>query len=192
MKSKLMKAIDEANKGINKASEVKSDTDLDKLFQLNRWQKVYYPTKRFVRRFSPRDRYYDAKYASQRVRKGWSHRDVWSIDWHLMEILPEMLRHLAETTQGYPAGFGQSQSTNASIMGEESDEHWEAQYKAWQYALRLAASDIEAFYKFENSDVKFPKGKKAQNEYFEDSKKAQERTVRGMHWVANNFFSLWD
>ena len=47
----------------------------------------------------------DVKHVYQRVRKGYSYRDVWSIDYWFMEIMPKMLADLKKDLHGCPAQF---------------------------------------------------------------------------------------
>jgi len=46
--------------------------------------------------------YREIKWFWQRGTRGWSDRDVWSIDWFLAEIMPPMLQQLKETKHGIP------------------------------------------------------------------------------------------
>ncbi len=43
------------------------------------------------------------KHAYQRIRYGYCDRDVWSIDWWFLNVIPNMLEDLKETTHGYPS-----------------------------------------------------------------------------------------
>jgi hypothetical protein len=67
-------------------------------------QKAYWSTYRFFKNVLdfPHDLYYNIKYAYQRVIRGWSDRDTWSIDYHLSTIIPEMMRHLKKVKHGIP------------------------------------------------------------------------------------------
>jgi hypothetical protein len=47
----------------------------------------------------------DIKHFSQRAKKGYSYRDVWSIDYWFMEIMPKMLTDLKNNKRGCPAQF---------------------------------------------------------------------------------------
>lgn len=132
-------------------------------YKLTRWQKIYYPTYRFARKFNPRDRYFDVKHLYQRANRGWSFRDTWSMDSYLAEIIPKQLRHLADTTHSYPG-----------LKPYDSPEKWEA-------ALRTTADDIEQY-----SIVMDMTGT------LEEMKIAQKRVEKGMSWIAKNFFDLWD
>ncbi len=85
-------------------------------------QKTYYAVRRFFSNAIdfPRDLYYNIKYAYQRVVRGWSDRDTWSIDNHLATIIPEMMRHLKKTKHGIPARcFDEPYSDTWSKEAEE-------------------------------------------------------------------------
>lgn len=64
--------------------------------------------------------------AYRRVRYGWCYMDVWELGYWLLEILPPMLRHMAEHGCGYPG-----------------DEEFPT-YESWQTWLRKMADDIES------------------------------------------------
>ena len=64
--------------------------------------------------------------AYRRARYGWCYMDVWELGPWLLEILPSMLRHMAEHSCGYPGN-------------EEFPT-----YESWQAWLRKMADDIES------------------------------------------------
>ncbi|MFA5071141.1 MAG: hypothetical protein WC511_02110 [Candidatus Pacearchaeota archaeon] len=43
--------------------------------------------------------------AYQRVTRGWADEDVWSIDYHLCEVVPEMLEQLKKDKNGVPQKY---------------------------------------------------------------------------------------
>lgn len=67
-------------------------------------QKTYYALCRLVKKVLdfPSDLYYDVKYDLQRIDRGWSDRDCWSIDYHLNHVIPQMMKRLKETKHGVP------------------------------------------------------------------------------------------
>ena len=67
----------------------------------------------------------DIKHIYQRAKKGYSYRDVWSIDSWFMEIMPEMLADLKKNKQGCPMQF----------IDEDSDEGFEKGKKKWHDTL---------------------------------------------------------
>lgn len=135
-------------------------------------KKVYYPVYRFWDKYNPRQLAREAVYIKQRITRGWSDRDWWSMDYYLKDVIPAMLRKYAKDGNGYPG-------THAYDTPEK-----------WSAALLKAADDIEAWYIHDEKD--FPSDKAEQEQYFEESKAAQDRTRRGMQFVADNFLSLWD
>ena len=46
------------------------------------------------------------KHAYQRIRYGYCDRDVWSIDWWFLNVVPNMLQDLRETAHGFPSEIG--------------------------------------------------------------------------------------
>lgn len=44
------------------------------------------------------------KMARQRARRGWCDRDWWNMDYWFLEVVPDMLRALAENCHGFPDG----------------------------------------------------------------------------------------
>lgn len=140
-------------------------------YTLSWWEKIYYPCWRFVNKFNPRDRSNDVRHFIQRGRRGWADPDWWSVDYYLVTIIPPMLRKLSEGVS-YP-GVGEYDTPDK-----------------WSKACVEAADDIEAFYKHE--ELSFPDTKEEQDKYFNDKKEAIVRTQKGIRFVADNFFDLWD
>lgn len=48
----------------------------------------------------------EEKYAKQRASKGYCDRDVWSIDWWMHDLMPKMLRELANNMHGWQPRLG--------------------------------------------------------------------------------------
>jgi len=67
----------------------------------------------------------DVKHVYQRARKGYSFRDVWSIDYWFMEIIPNMLTDLKNNKRGCPAQF----------VNSDDDQDFEKGMKKWQNVL---------------------------------------------------------
>ncbi len=61
-----------------------------------RYGREYNPIKHISRFFR------NIKHAYQRIKYGYCDRDVWSIDWWFLSVVPNMLQDLCETTQGFP------------------------------------------------------------------------------------------
>ncbi|MCL2738756.1 MAG: hypothetical protein FWE30_04845 [Bacteroidales bacterium] len=58
--------------------------------------RIFYKIKEFPQ---------DVKHIYQRARKGYSYRDLWSIDYWFMEIMPKMLTDFKKNLHGCPAQF---------------------------------------------------------------------------------------
>lgn len=110
-----------------------------------------------------RDLYHEAKYFLQRGYRGYSDRDVWSVDWFLTGIMPKMLRQLKKTTHGAPVGVG---------------------FKHWQNKLEKMAETFEMARRIEDYDFDI-KDKYA-------ARRLQREFERRMQDFVKYFFSLWD
>lgn len=131
---------------------------------------------------------------AKRERKlyGWAFCDVWNIDHWFMHVLPEMLRHLAETGAGYPNEFSQG------ILGPSSEKSWSPNqkhptakgYEAWQQTLRRMADDIEAYRLYDkHPELWFTENGKPD---LPKADQAYSRTMAGLEAFKEWFFGLWD
>lgn len=146
------------------------------------WKKnVYYPCYRFVRKLSPKRNYQNIKWFIQRGRRGWADCDWWNLDYRIYSTLPPMLRELARNGLGLPYEY---------IPENASDDQHEEAGDRWKRDLLKAANDIEAYFKMD--ELPQPDDEKERAQYYQNLKKSQEQTRRGMHFVADNLFSLWD
>ncbi len=73
------------------------------------------------------------KYCYQRIKYGYCDRDVWSIDWWFLNVVPNMLEDLKETTHGYPREF--EEVTMESLGTDSQDEVDEARMQKWRDTL---------------------------------------------------------
>jgi hypothetical protein len=120
-------------------------------------QKIYYNIESFIRNVIdfPRDLCYNIKYAYQRVTRGWSDRDVWSIDIHLANIIPEMLRHLKKTKYGYPSTFLKNFLKNPNCYDDEDEA-----IKKWDEVLDTVAYTFDTYKLILAGDLIIAKTKK--------------------------------
>ena len=82
-----------------------------------KWGREYNPIKH-IKRYGR-----NIKHAFQRIKYGYCERDVWSIDWWFLNVVPNMLEDLKETTQGYPVSPDNfSQALIGTGASEEVDE----------------------------------------------------------------------
>ena len=81
----------------------------------------------------------------RRGRHGWAHRDTWNADIYLARVISEMLRHLAETSHGYPTAFAERDGDLTEETGHEQ----------WQRYLYTLAADFEAYVQLQDSMDKY-------------------------------------
>lgn len=113
-----------------------------------------------IRRFPRRVRWF-----IQRGRRGWSDEDAWGIYYYLGDIIPQMLRHMAETTCSYPG-----------VEPYETPEKWRVK-------LNELADKIGAYR--EMSEM--PDGWTGEKE-----EEAYKITQQGLKEMADIFGHLWD
>lgn len=85
----------------------------------------------------PKDRYADLVAFWQRGRRGWADRDVWNLDAHLAAIIPQMLRHMADTTYSFHSNeTGDIVMHSVDVDGNEDEgERWKAYLRDWAQAF---------------------------------------------------------
>ena len=67
----------------------------------------------------------DIKHIYQRARKGYSYRDLWSIDYWFMEIMPKMLTDFKKNLHGCPAQFVNREDGTKYQDVENGMKDWE-------------------------------------------------------------------
>lgn len=107
------------------------------------------------------------KHAYQRIRYGYCDRDVWSIDWWFLSVVPNMLEDLKETTHGYPSMPDDfSQALVGTGAPEEVDEEG---MKRWKNIL----SEMIFLFREANEDTCTKK-----NPYEEEHDKASDEFTK--------------
>lgn len=103
-----------------------------KRYPILAWLKynIYYPSYRlWNNHLNPRLIYREIKWFIQRGYRGWADCDVWSIDYYLNRIMPEMLERLAKTKCGHPIGL--------------SDKRWKAMLLKQAYNYRQLSKALD-------------------------------------------------
>lgn len=112
-----------------------------------------------------------ARFATQRVARGWDDKSLWSLDDHLCTTLGAQLTRLADVTHGWPEG----------------DKYPE--FEDWQAALRKHGAALSAYstrWDIIIDDSLTPEGRrKKEDKIVADAKRA-------LRWVAENLQALWD
>jgi hypothetical protein len=130
----------------------------------------------------------EIKWAYQRVTRGWSDRDVWSMDYHLSNILVGMLRRLKETKHGVPLDF-------CGDWGEKTSTHFlpmEESIKLWDACLDEMIEGFEA--RGEMDELTYPTscGKEEKKVWEHNMALLSARKERALALFAKHFDSLWD
>jgi len=118
---------------------------------------------------SPRSLYFHTKHLYQYITRGYSDKQVWSLDTTIAEFVLPRLRTLKMLTHGYPEGF-------------DSMEEWSKAIDKMIWSFEFALKD----YGSEDFD---------HNDYENWKKKNDKRTERykeGMRLFAEYFWNLWD
>lgn len=66
------------------------------------WHKVALHMHWWAQKHGIRPTLRQMEHRRQRVSRGWSDRDTWSLDHHLSTVIRDSVRHLRDNTHGYP------------------------------------------------------------------------------------------
>ncbi len=100
------------------------------------------------RNMSLKDWYYEIRHQVRRVasffirgRRGWAPMDTWSLDRHVLKIMSEGMRHLAEHAHGFPSWIPEEYNLDTNENGETID--FDAAFECWQKWLHEQADWID-------------------------------------------------
>jgi len=163
------------------------------------WLIIRINIERFIE--TPENVYDWFKYGIQRWKRGWADSDVWSIDWFLAKILPEMLNHLKNNKLGVPGGLCKS----------DSDEDFKKAQKKWNQILNTIIFTFETARKIQEHNwiyIENEKDRKKQEQFVKTfNRKSKKRELeklylmtkqeckkyrKGWRLLEKYFFSLWD
>lgn len=158
------------------------------------------------------------KHVAQRTKKGYSYRDLWSIDWWFLTVIPNMLEDFAnEKYLGIPMSvIIKFEQEHPEITGDEKDEaciqQWRNTIREIAHHLREAHLPKDQTNEYDNEffdsyningiltqeDFNKPltpeqeeiraKWRKRQDEI---EKYQQEQFKIGMQMLTDNMFDLW-
>jgi hypothetical protein len=127
----------------------------------------------------PKSCYRHAKWAWQRVFRGWDDRVTWSLDSYLSEMIPQWLEHLKATSSGVPMDFYEEKDwTNPS--SEITETEMELAVKKFNSTLDEMSEGFLAYKRiqeeslwtnnpeYEGLNNKFNKGMELFVKYFSD------------------------
>ena len=132
------------------------------------------------------------KHSYQRIKYGYCDRDVWSIDWWFLNVVPNMLEDLKETTHGYPCmpnNLSQALVDTGAPeeVDEEGMERWKDILSEMIFLFREANEDTctkknpyeeehdRAFIEFTEKYGLFGDGLKTDEEKAEEERKGSYR-----------------
>jgi hypothetical protein len=92
----------------------------------------------------PHDTHRKLKFAYQRLTRGWDDRVVWSVDWWMNGIMPDILRQLKEDKHGIPSSMFDGLPTKPDNEWEHTPEAWEIATKRWNDILDKMIAGFEA------------------------------------------------
>ncbi len=134
---------------------------------------------------------YEIIYFVQRGVYGWSTRDCWSIDSHLSEIIPEMLRWLKENKHGVPTDFAEAAKkmrtgNDASATVEYDDADLEQGEILYNAMLDEIITGFESYQKLGSP------WECTTEEFRANEKTWRANFLRGMELLIKHYETLWD
>lgn len=124
--------------------------------------------------------FYEIKYAWQRVFRGWDDRAIWSIDYYLAELIPQLVLRLKEVTHGVPFAMFEEDDWDEEEFSYK-DGRMEIASKRWDKVLEEIADGF-IYYK-ENIYDSFG---------LEEVEEVQEKLNKSMNLLKEHYMSLWD
>jgi hypothetical protein len=111
----------------------------------SKWVDLYYAVRRFFLYSpygNPRQAYREVKWFIQRGRRGFSDRDVWSIDYYVNGWMPAALRRLKETKHGVPGVMFELEDCGED--GQTTDEGMARAGARWDAIMDKMIAGFEA------------------------------------------------
>ena len=177
---------------------------------------LYYVFYRFFKYSpwgNPREAYYAVKCFIQRGRRGWSDRDIWSLDHYLSSWMPDALRKLKKDKQGVPSSVFEPEDciSEGDWRGNPSEEGMERASARWDAIIDKMIAAFEAdrhinsgLYEEElgpypmdrPSGVSAEAWEKVKHDRFKASQALADRDRKifeeGMLLFVRHYSSLWD
>lgn len=176
--------------------------------------RVYYAICRFWSYHwlcNPRQVWFSAKCAYQRLVRGWDDRVPWSVDWWMNGIMPDILRKLKKDTHGIPSSMFEGLETKPDESWNYTEGAYVIAQKRWDDILDKIIAGFEAnqrakegLYEKELGDYPLyrPDGvsrdawKETSHDRFQKSCDLAERDQKtfeeGMRLFAEHYNDLWD
>jgi hypothetical protein len=174
--------------------------------------RAYWAVRRFWTNHwlvNPRDACRKIKFAYQRLTRGWDDRAVWSIDWWLDGMMPDILRKLKKDKHGIPTPMFDGLPVNEQGYHDDpefriAEARWDAVLDKMIAAFEASRRMDEGLYEEELGEYPLhrPEGvskegwKKIKDDRFKASRLLEERDQKifeeGMKLFVEHYRSLWD
>jgi len=174
--------------------------------------RVYWAIRRFwINHWlcNPRDVYREAKFAYQRLTRGWDDRAAWSVDWWLDDKMPGILRRLKATKHGVPMSMFDGLPVNEHGYHDKpeyaiAEARWDACMDKMIAAFEANRRMDDGLYEKELGEYPLRRPKdmdkavweKVKHDRFlasEELRKRDEAIFKeGMALFAEHYWSLWD
>jgi hypothetical protein len=128
----------------------------------------------------------EIKWFIQRGRKGYSERDVWSLDYYIATWLPKALRELKRSGRKYggtPTYFAYDLFGKKKHYKDLTEDQWKVADKAWMKTLDKMIEGFEAWNKLD--EVRLDKN------YDKKMKALEKKRTEGMSLFVKWFGGLW-
>src|SRR5579863_6336610 len=109
--------------------------------------RVYWAIRRFwINHWlvNPRDVYREIKFAYQRLTRGWDDRAVWSVDWWLDRMMPDVLRKLKKDKHGTPMSMFPTDAEYIREDGNPTETAHDIASARWDETLDKMIAAFEA------------------------------------------------
>jgi hypothetical protein len=130
---------------------------------------------------------------TQRGKQGYCYRDIWSIDYYLMEIIPPMIKELKRTTHGVPVGLTGEEwgcMLDKIVLGFEAGKRL-ADSENWVMNEGMSI-DIDEHGACNELKIRKPWSTEQIKTFKELDEKDNKAFDEGMELFHKYFFNLWD
>ena len=149
------------------------------------------------------DKKREEKWAKQRATRGFSDDMVWSIDYTLLTLIPDMLEHLIKNMHGWQPYLGykiekgkliklKKVKTKDKYMGKMVSRYPEITYKEHKEVLKYLAKGFKQLYSYLNMEDLDYKKNYTHKDYIERDKKIWKLHKEIFSLFENIFYNLWD
>lgn len=117
------------------------------------WARVPFTIREWIK---PSTWYYEARYFIQRGRRGWSDRDVWSLDHYLAKVIAGSVAHLQKSpTKGIPlVTFDDSACSATHIIFGTTSPEWEAADIRWESTLAYISKYFRIYAEWDDIEMR--------------------------------------